>query len=142
MHFCVFDSVVIIYGHVHSPGIVQCSVTKGDAVAAAANSSALPTISSPTASCRCEYDGRVRLARRRTNQPEQAKDTAEDLYNEDLHEQIGIRSIRERSGRAGDADADTAEQIAHSDSQATPEESEPCTGLLRSSRTGSGRRQV
>ena len=43
----------------------------------------------------------------RTNETEQAHDTAEDLYDENLDEQVGVRSVCEGGGRTCDADGDT-----------------------------------
>jgi len=44
-----------------------------------------------------------------TDQPKQAKDTSENLDNEDLDEQVWVRGVSDGSGRAGDSDTNTAE---------------------------------
>ena len=42
-----------------------------------------------------------------TNETEETHDTAEDLYDENLDEQVGVRSVCEGGGRTRDADGDT-----------------------------------
>ena len=42
-----------------------------------------------------------------TNETEETHDTAEDLYNENLDEQVRVRSVCEGSGRTRDANGDT-----------------------------------
>ena len=58
----------------------------------------------------------------RTNETKQTHDTAEHLDNEDLDEQVGVRGICKGGGGAGDADGDTAEEIARADGKTSPEE--------------------
>ena len=65
-----------------------------------------------------------KVARRRTNQAEETKDTAEDFDDEDLDEEIRVRGVRERGRGARDANADTAQEVACADGEATPEERE------------------
>ena len=56
-----------------------------------------------------------------TNETEETHDTAEDLDNQDLHEQVRVGSIRKRSGGTCDTNRDTAEEVASTDGEASPE---------------------
>ena len=59
-----------------------------------------------------------------TNQPKQTKDTSENFDDEDLDEQVRVRSVSEGSGGAGNSNADATEQVARADGDATPEDGE------------------
>ena len=61
----------------------------------------------------------------RTNQTEETHDTAKHLHNENLHEQVRIRSVCERGSRSGNTDRDTAKQVARADGETAPEERVP-----------------
>ena len=58
---------------------------------------------------------------RPTNETEETHDAAEDFHNEDLHEQVRVGSVRQSGRRAGDADTDTAQEVARANSEASPE---------------------
>lgn len=58
-----------------------------------------------------------------TNQPKQAKDTSENLNDENLDEQVWVRGVSKGSGRASDSDANTTEQVTCADGEATPKDS-------------------
>ena len=62
----------------------------------------------------------------RTNETEETHDTAEDLYDEDLHKQVGVGSVREGGRGACDTHRDTTEKVARADGQTSPEERVPC----------------
>ena len=66
-----------------------------------------------------------------TDETEQTQDTAEDLDNENLHEQIGVRCVRKSRSRACDADANTTEEVARADSETAPEERETYAQRVR-----------
>ena len=57
-----------------------------------------------------------------TNQPKQTEDASENLNDENLDEQVWIRSISEGCCRAGDSDTDTTEQVACTHGDTTPED--------------------
>jgi len=59
-----------------------------------------------------------------TNQPKQTEDASENLNNENLDEQVWIRSISEGGRRASDSDTNTAEQVACTHGDTTPEDGE------------------
>ena len=61
-----------------------------------------------------------------TNKTKETHDTAEDLYNEDLHKQIGVGSVREGGRGACNAHRDATEKVARADGQTSPEERVPC----------------
>lgn len=58
------------------------------------------------------------------NQSEEAQDTAKDLYDEDLDEEVGVGGVGEGGGRTCDADCDAAEEVAEADCDAAPEDGE------------------
>lgn len=51
------------------------------------------------------------------------------LDDENLDEERRVSRVRDRGGRAGDADAETAEQVAETDREAAPEDGEGCCQL-------------
>lgn len=57
-----------------------------------------------------------------TNQPKQAEDASENLDYENLDEQVWVRGVSEGSGRAGNSDANAAEEVACANGYATPED--------------------
>lgn len=59
-----------------------------------------------------------------TDQSKQPQDTAKHLNDEDLDEEVGVGCVCDGGGRAGDADAETAEEVADADGEAAPEERE------------------
>ena len=67
----------------------------------------------------------------RTNQTEETHDTTKHLHNENLHEQVRIRSVCERGSRSGNTDRDTAKQVARADSETAPEERVPWVYKLK-----------
>lgn len=64
-----------------------------------------------------------------TNETEEAHDAAEDLHDEDLHEQVRVGRIRKRGSGASDANTDTAQEVACANGEASPEE---CIAFRRS----------
>lgn len=56
------------------------------------------------------------------DQPKQAQHTAEDLDNQNLDEEARIGGIRQCGAGAVDADTDAADEVAHADGDAAPEE--------------------
>lgn len=71
---------------------------------------------------------RIRNARKETptNEPEQPQDTAKDLDDEDLDEEVWVRGVCECGGCACDTDGDAAEEVADTDGEAAPEDREAC----------------
>lgn len=58
----------------------------------------------------------------RTNKPKETQYTAEHLHDQDFDEELGVRSIAQCCGRPSDPDADTTQEVAHTDGQAAPEQ--------------------
>ena len=114
-------------GKYHRFQYTNGDTTAGEATdAAAVNSVACPIIRSPT----IRYVSTQTLLnslQERTNETEQAHDTAEDLHDENLHEQVWVGSVCERSGGTGNTNRDTAKKIAYSDSEAAPKQRESWT---------------
>lgn len=48
---------------------------------------------------------------------EEADGAAEDLHDEDLHEEAAVLGVRQRRAAAHDADADAAEEVGEADGQ-------------------------
>ena len=59
---------------------------------------------------------------RLTNETEEAHDAAEYFHDENLHEQVRVGRIRKRGRGAGDANTDTAQEVARTDGETSPEE--------------------
>lgn len=51
------------------------------------------------------------------NHAEQADGAAEDLHDEDLHEEAGVLGVRQSRAAANDAHADPAEEVGQAHSQ-------------------------
>lgn len=62
----------------------------------------------------------------RTNKTEQTHDTAEDLNDEDLDEQIGVGSICKGCRRTCDAHTDATKEVACANSETPPKQRESC----------------
>lgn len=64
---------------------------------------------------------------RHTNKSKQTHDTTKDFDNENLDEQVRVCGVRKRCGRTCDADRDTTQEVASTDSQSTPEQCKACS---------------
>lgn len=59
----------------------------------------------------------------RTNKPEKTQYTSKHFHNQNLDEEIGVRSVAQCCGGSSDSDAYTAEEVACANGQAAPEQS-------------------
>lgn len=65
---------------------------------------------------------RLRTNQQPYNQPKKPQHTTEDLNHQHLHKQRAVCRVRERSTGSIDAHAHAADQVAHADRDAGPEE--------------------
>lgn len=121
---------IALHSSTNLANVVAVWFTAAKATPPGLKSSARPTINRPTKTCSIRqrllprHDEQVKRGTGLTDQPEQPEYTAKHLHDQNLHKQVRVRSVCERSGGAGDTNRDAAEQVARADSDPSPEDGE------------------